>query len=162
MHSSNAWAAFTAASNDELGDALPPGLGLRDVEALTLVDTHPGCSVEWLRHRVGLTQSGTVRLVDRLQRLDLVRRDPTTGRERALTVTRSGSKALRSWHAGREAAMQAVLGGLSGAERRQLLGLLGRALTSAPRERPQADRTCRTCEWARCGRTCPVDASVPA
>lgn len=53
-------------SFDLLTAKLPTGLGLRDVAALTLVASHEGCSVDWLRSRIGLTQSGTVRLVDRL------------------------------------------------------------------------------------------------
>lgn len=42
MHEPNIWAAWTLRSHDELTGALPAGLGLRDVAALTLVGNHAG------------------------------------------------------------------------------------------------------------------------
>jgi DNA-binding MarR family transcriptional regulator len=160
MHSGNAWAAWVAVSNDALAAALPDGLGLRDVEALTLVREHPGESVEWLRARIGLTQSGTVRLVDRLEGLGLVQRARAGGRGLALSLTGSGRRVLRSWDAARDRALDGLLDGVPAADRARLLELLGTALRSRPRSRPEADRACRTCQWALCEPECPVDRSV--
>ena len=54
--------------------SLPAALGLeaRDLSALTLVAAYDGCQLDWLRQRIDLTQSGTVRLVDRLAGRGLV------------------------------------------------------------------------------------------
>ncbi|GAA0907401.1 hypothetical protein [Virgisporangium aurantiacum] len=60
------------------------GLDQRELSALTLIGEHEGCSVEWLHGRVDLSQSGTVRLVDR----HLVRRERSTGRGVPLRAAR--------------------------------------------------------------------------
>jgi DNA-binding MarR family transcriptional regulator len=158
MHESNLWAAWTLRSHDVLTSALPSGLGLRDAAALTLIDSHPGCSVDWLPARIGLTQSGAVRLVDRLESLGYLAR-ARAGRAVRLSLLPPGQDALREWNQAREAAGDEALGGLSPAQREQLTALLGQALSNTQRRRVEADTTCRLCDWSAC-RTCPVDASV--
>jgi len=158
MHESNVWVAWTLRSHDVLEAALPAGLGLRDVAALTLVGSHEGCSADWLWGRIGLTQSGTVRLIDRLQKLGYVERE-RSGRAIRLTLTAAGAEALAGWSAAREEATREALSGLNATERRQLNTLLARGLRNTNRARDAADTTCRLCDWPACSR-CPVDASV--
>jgi DNA-binding MarR family transcriptional regulator len=158
MHESNLWAAWTLRSHDVLTAALPSGLGLRDAAALTLVESHPECSVDWLLARIGLTQSGTVRLVDRLEGLGYLSR-ARAGRAVRLTLLPAGLNALREWNQAREAAGERALGGLSPTEREQLNLLLGQALRATERLRVDADATCRLCDWKACI-SCPVDESV--
>jgi DNA-binding MarR family transcriptional regulator len=165
MHMGNVWAAHVADGNDLLAAGLQdlgtaPQLGLREIEALTLVETHSGCSSEWLRKRVGLSQSGTVRLVDRLVSLGLLRRARSHGREVALTVTPQARRILRRWSTRRDEAMTTALAALSVTERKTLTDLLAKALLGGQRVRSAADRTCRTCDWAACEPSCPVDGSV--
>jgi len=159
MHISNVVSAWVTQAADTLDRAVPPGVGRREVEALTLVSTHPGCSSEWLRARLGLSQSGTVRAVDRLQDLGYVER-ARSGRAVALRTTSKGEKLLRVWHQARGAAVDELVGALSGPEQERLMRLLSGALTRHPRQRDEADRACRTCEWPLCRPTCPVDQSV--
>ena len=159
MHMSNVISAWVAQAVDALERAVPQDVSLREVEALTLVSNHPGCSGEWLRARLGLSQSGTVRAVDRLQDLGYVVR-ARSGRVVALRTTAKGERLLRQWHEARSGAIEDLVGGLSGPEQKRLVRLLGRALTRHPRERHEADRACRTCEWPLCEPACPVDASV--
>ena len=79
MHTGNVVAAWILAGHDRLRAAVAEvGLEPRDLAALTLVAEHDGCSADWLRGRVELTQSGTVRLVDRLARRGLVVRAANT------------------------------------------------------------------------------------
>ena len=165
MHIGNVWAAHIADGGDLLVAALndlgtSPSLGLREIEALTLVDAHSECSSEWLRERVGLSQSGTVRLVDRLAGLGVLRRTRTTGREVALAVTPQGRRILRRWSTRRDEAMTTALDALSATERQTLIDLLAKALRGGERVRSAADRACRTCDWAACEPSCPVDSSV--
>src|SRR4051812_45945551 len=129
MHESNLWAAWTLRSHDALTTALPVGLGLRDAAALTLIGSHPECSADWLWARIGLTQSGTVRLVDRLQGLGYVARE-RTGRSLRLTLLEAGEETLQSWNQAREEASTAVLSGLTRAQRKQLAELLELGLRS--------------------------------
>jgi DNA-binding MarR family transcriptional regulator len=159
MHKSNVVSAWVVQAADALERAVPSGIGRREVEALTLVATHPGCTGEWLRARLGLSQSGTVRAVDRLQQLGYVGR-ARAGRTVALRITPQGSRVLRDWHRARTAVVDEVVGTLSTTDQERLVRLLARALVQQPRERPEADRACRTCEWPLCEPACPVDRSV--
>jgi DNA-binding MarR family transcriptional regulator len=162
MSESNVWAAWTLRSHDLLSAAAaaaaPPGLGLRDLAALTLIASHEGCSADWLWERIGLTQSGTVRLIDRLERLGYVVR-ARRGRVLELSLTTAGQELLESWSAVRDRAGQEVLDGLTPAERRRLNDLLATALRRTARARADADSTCRLCDWPTCT-ACPVDESV--
>lgn len=158
----NVWAAWTLRSHDALtaavAEVMPPGLGPRDLAALTLLATHDGCSADWLFARIGLTQSGTVRLIDRLERLGYVDR-ARRGRLLALGLTDSGRDLLAAWTVARDSATEEVLDALTADERRQLTELLSTALRRTPRARATADATCRFCDWPACS-SCPVDESV--
>ena len=162
MSEANIWAAWTLHSHDALTAAVdrvtPPGLGPRDLAALTLLGSHEGCSADWLFARIGLTQSGTVRLIDRLESLGYVDR-ARRGRVLALGLTEAGRGLLAGWTAARDAASGVVLGALAPAERRQLNELLSTALRRTSRARDAADVTCRFCDWPACA-ACPVDQSV--
>ncbi|MEV4263925.1 MarR family transcriptional regulator [Kribbella sp. NPDC049584] len=158
MHESNLWAAWTLRSHDALTAALPTGLGLRDAAALTLIGSHQGCSADWLWARIGLTQSGTVRLVDRLEGLGYLSREKA-GRSVRLSLVEAGEEALRGWNQAREAASREVLRGLTTSQRKQLAALLAQGLRETERIRVDADTTCRLCDWRAC-RQCPVDKSV--
>jgi len=161
MHTSNVVSAWVAQAVDALEQVVPRNVGVREIEAMTLIANHPGCSGDWLRARLGLSQSGTVRVVDRLQRLGYVDR-ARSGRAVALRTTATGRELLREWYDARAAAVDQLLGDLRTDDQERLVMLLGRALARHPRERDEADRTCRTCEWPRCEPACPVDRSVGA
>jgi MarR family transcriptional regulator for hemolysin len=83
---------------------------------------------------MGIDPSTMVSLIDDLETSGLAKRrpHPTDRRAREVAITPKGRRALER---GRRLAMQVedeVLGGLTAAERRQLLTLLRRALDSAP------------------------------
>jgi DNA-binding MarR family transcriptional regulator len=162
MSETNVWAAWTLRSHDALAaavaDVAPPGLGLRDLAALTLIASHEGCSAEWLWDRIGLTQSGTVRLIDRLERLGYVVR-ARRGRVLELSLAATGRELLDNWKTAREQAGLDVLHVLTPSERRQFNRLLTTALKRTERARVAADSACRLCDWPACSE-CPVDASV--
>jgi DNA-binding MarR family transcriptional regulator len=162
MSEANVWAAWTIHSHDALTAAVervtPPGLGPRDLAALTLLGSHEGCSADWLYARIGLTQSGTVRLIDRLESLGYVDR-ARRGRELALGLTAAGHELLAAWTAARDAASEDVLAALTPVERLRLNELLSTALRRTSRPRDAADVTCRFCDWPACA-ACPVDESV--
>jgi DNA-binding MarR family transcriptional regulator len=158
MHESNLWAAWTLRSHDALIAALPTGLGLRDAAALTLIGSHPGCSSDWLWARIGLTQSGTVRLVDRLESLGYLSREKA-GRSVRISLATAGQDALQTWNEAREAASRQVLSGLTAGQRDELTALLSQGLRETERVRVDADTTCRLCDWPAC-QQCPVDKSV--
>jgi DNA-binding MarR family transcriptional regulator len=117
--------------------------------------------VDWLHRRLGITQSGTVRLLDRLQQSDLITRDHRAGqREVEITLTDAGRRALASGLDARAEALQALLAPLSDSDQRQLIKLISKALAAGTRSRDAADVACRLCDWPGCGPGCPVDRSV--
>ncbi len=138
------------------------GLAEREVAALVLLGSHPGAGIDWLFPRLGLTQSGTVRLVDRLAEAGLVERGAASaGRRVPLTLTRAGRQRLDQATAARADAVAAVTTSLTAAEQQTLARLTAKALAGMTRDRAAADTACRLCDWPACLRPCPVDTSVP-
>jgi DNA-binding MarR family transcriptional regulator len=163
MHMSNVVTAWALSLHDELeAVAEELGIGVRDIAAMTLVASHPEVPVDWLRTRIGLSQPGTVRLLDRLSAAGLVRRSAREGRTVHLTVTASGQDLLRRWTSQRDRAVQRLAAGLTAEQQAELTELMAQTLSTPDRPRAQADQTCRTCDWAACGDDCPVDRSVRA
>lgn len=160
MHMSSVLTSWGLQVGDVLAAAADNvGADLREIGALNLIEEHPGASVEWARLRIGLTQSGTVRLLDRLQNAGWVTRT-RAGRSVGLRVAPAGRRLLRRWRRQSEDAVARLLGGLDEGERERLVELLSRALRAMPRDRLIADATCRACNWRACGEDCPVNHSV--
>src|SRR5579875_3846201 len=164
MHSTqNAIGSWALLVSDALSEAAAEAAQLpeRSVAALVLVANRPGSSVDWLSRRLGLTQSGAVRLVDRLMDAGLLRREKHQGhKEVFLHVTASGDDRLRRGLQARAAAIRALLDELPEDEQEQLGALIGKALARQGRRRDEADAVCRLCDWQACTPVCPVDASV--
>jgi DNA-binding MarR family transcriptional regulator len=118
----------TAAALDSVG--LTPAL----FALLNVIGAREGAIQQELGSALGIDPSTMVSLIDRLEGAGLAKRRPSPKdrRAREVTITAKGRRALER---GRDAAAQVedeVLRGLSGAERRQLVTLLRRALESAP------------------------------
>ena len=161
MHMSNVVTAWALSLHDELAAVAEGlGIGVRDIAAITLVASHPEVPVDWLRARIGLSQPGTVRLVDRLSAAGLVRRSAREGRSVHLAVTPAGQDLLRRWTQQRGQAVQRLTAGLDAGQEAQLTELLALTLSAPDRPRAEADQACRTCDWPACGDDCPVDRSV--
>ena len=139
----------------EAGEAAGP-YGASVPAALTaLYGLTGGQSIDALRHVVGLTHSGAVRLVDRLAAAGLVeRRVGADGRSVALQLTPEGRRTARRVLARREAAIETVLAPLTARERADLARLHERLLGSVTDRR----RVCRLCDVDACGRDCPTRA----
>jgi DNA-binding MarR family transcriptional regulator len=164
MHTNlNAAAAWALSTADAMAAGYArAGLAEREVAALVLISSHAGVGVDWLYSRLGLTQSGTVRLVDRLAAAGLVARGTPGGRRGIpLTLTATGRERLEQALAGRAGALATATAALRPDEQELLAGLLAKALAGRPRDRAEADVACRLCDWPGCPRPCPVDASVP-
>lgn len=132
-----------------------------DTAALVaLTTTLGGASQDTLAAVLGLTQSGAVRLVDRLSRDGLVeRRQGPDGRTSAVVVTSSGRSAARRALDGRHETIRGVLAVLDDADRDRLTLLLEELLSGLTTSRAAAYRICRLCDPAVCGHDagrCPV------
>jgi DNA-binding MarR family transcriptional regulator len=122
-------------SHARFADALEPlGLTTALFALLNLLGSREGAIQQELGAEMGIDPSTMVSLIDQLETAGLAKRRPrpTDRRAREVAITPKGRRVLEQ---ARDLGMQVeqdVLRGLSGAERRQLLALLRRALSSAP------------------------------
>jgi DNA-binding MarR family transcriptional regulator len=117
-------------------------------------------SVDLLRQVLGLTSSGTVRLLDRLEQAGYVRRGPGADRRSAsISLTDAGESAAQQVAAARAGVLDGALGALSPGEREAFDQLAGKVLAGLIRG-PGATRwICRLCDTGACRRPadgCPV------
>jgi len=155
--------AFALAAAERGGGAIGGATGrpASDTAALVvLATTLRGASQDVLAQVLGLTQSGSVRLVDRLARDGLVERRPGhDGRTHAIVPTAAGAAAAQRALGARHAATAAILGALDDAEREQLTVLTDKLLGAMTQTRADAYRICRLCDPGVCGHDagrCPV------
>jgi DNA-binding MarR family transcriptional regulator len=117
-------------------------------------------TVDRLKTVLGLTQSGAVRLVDRLEADGLVTREPgTDNRSKAITLTAAGRKAAQRVAAARDEVLENALAGLSPDERATFDELLARVVIRQIRGPGATGWLCRLCDMEACGRDagrCPV------
>ena len=128
--------------------------------ALIVIGYGPGMTNDRLRRILGLSHSGTVRLVDRLVSDRLVERRPgKDGREVALHLTARGAATRKDLLASRISAVASFVEVLSSAERKRLGGLIREML--AGQDTSELDRftICRMCDNKVCA-NCPLPTSV--
>jgi DNA-binding MarR family transcriptional regulator len=159
----NLLGALSLAVTDRTSTAVGGAAALSDSAAVALSALHhflDDPSVDLLRQVLGVTPSGTVRLIDRLQDAGYVtRRQGRDGRSVSLRLTASGRRAAERVSAARGAVLEDALSGLNPAEREALDKVVSRVLVGLIRG-PGATRwMCRLCDTTACGRQegrCPV------
>ena len=117
-------------------------------------------SVTRLRDVLGLTHSGTVRLLERLAGAGLVTRGSgPDGRTRAVQLTARGRRAAQTAADRRAAYLDAVLDGLTPSEQQTLHELLARLMSQVVNLKDGGPWICRRCDVRACGRP---DGNCPA
>ncbi|HEY2562715.1 MAG TPA: MarR family transcriptional regulator [Acidimicrobiales bacterium] len=160
----NVLGALMLATSDRMNEYVEQELGLSETAAAALSALDQFLdrpAVDQLAKVVGLTQSGGVRLVDRLERDGLVRRGSGTDRRSAsVSLTSAGRRLARKVESARLQVLDDVLAPLRAEERDTLASLTGRMLAGMMRE-PGATRwICRLCDLSACGRPagrCPIE-----
>ncbi len=101
---------------------------------LNVLGTHEGANQQELGAAMGIDPSTMVSLIDQLEAAGLAKRRPRASdrRAREVVITPKGRRVLKQAQKLAKQVEDDVLRGLSGAERRQVLALLRRALDSAP------------------------------
>jgi MarR family transcriptional repressor of emrRAB len=161
MHSSSRTANLLGALGVVLADALADAGGDSAAAALVAIGgPSAGASIEALSGVVGLSHSGTVRLVDRLETDGLVeRRRGADQRSAALVLTPAGRRSVRQVLRNRDANLQFFLSLLTEDQQGALIDAAERVLGELG-GRPDAEqRICRLCDVDACGRSrgeCPV------
>jgi DNA-binding MarR family transcriptional regulator len=159
----NLLGALSLAIGDRTSDALGAASGQSDTAAIALSALDQFLddpTVDRLRQVLGLTPSGTVRLVDRLEGAGYVERRPgPDARSVSVRLTAAVRRAARRLAAARAEVLDHALEVLDQGEREQLDSLLARVLPGLIRG-PGATRwMCRLCDMTACGRgagRCPV------
>ena len=159
----NLLGALSLAVTDRTSAAAGDALGQSESAAVALSALYhflDDPSVDLLRQVLGLTPSGTVRLVDRLEEAGYVARRPgRDGRSVSVRLTASGRRAAARVSAARAEVLENALSGLGATERRALDHVISRVLVGLIRG-PGATRwMCRMCDTTACGREeggCPV------
>ena len=132
------------------------GRGGETPAALVVIGYGQGMTNDKLRRILGLSHSGTVRLVDRLVSDRLVeRRQGADGREVALYLTTTGAATRNDLMASRISAVASLLDVLSPTETKQLGSLIRELL--ARQDTSELDRftICRMCDDRVCTK-CPL------
>jgi DNA-binding MarR family transcriptional regulator len=171
----NLLAATATGLSDAMTDAFV-GEGFDATAATALVallDFSPSGTVQRLSRGLGLTHSGTVRLIDRLTVHGLVER--RAGRDlRSVTValTRDGRRLAQRLRKRRRAAVATALAELTDEARDHLTAACETMLAALVRQRlaqretgapPAGGALCRLCDFAACGRPagrCPADRTA--
>jgi DNA-binding MarR family transcriptional regulator len=159
----NLLGALSLSIADRTSEAVGDASGQSQTAAIALSALHhflDDPSIDLLRRVLGLTPSGAVRLVDRLEDAGYVKRRPgRDGREVSLRLTAAGRRAAERVTRARGQVLERALAGLPPAERRAFEETLERVLPELMRG-PGATRwMCRLCDMGACGRDegrCPV------
>ena len=141
--------------------AVASPLGPSAPAALVALDGYLGGEpIDALRQVLGLTHSGAVRLVDRLEAAGLAERRPgPDARTVAVALTTAGAEAAQQARDARERALEAALAALEPGERAALATLHEKLLAGLTGDRSSARRICRLCDLEACGHErgeCPV------
>jgi len=156
---------FAGADRASAAIAEAPGLGGAGPGVLVHLAAYPGESVEALHRVLGISQPGTVQLVQRLVDHGLLERRP--GRDRrthALHLTPAGRRAVGELLERRAHVLATLLAPLSRAEREQLTPLLEKIVSNLAGDRSRAMTVCRLCDRDACCREpgCPLSHTVVA
>jgi len=165
----NLLGALTLALGDRLEGAVTAASRLSESDAAALSALHQFLDaprVDLLAQVLGLSSSGTVRLVDRLVGAGFARRTTSSdGRVTSVALTASGHRRAESVAGSRLTLFDQALDALTPEERRHLGELAGKVLAGLVRP-PGATRwTCRLCDLDVCGRAeghCPTYEAAKA
>jgi DNA-binding MarR family transcriptional regulator len=150
----NVFGALALVVADESTDAVAEAAGRSESAAAALsalLHFLDRPTVDRLRQVLGLTSSGTVRLLDRLEESGYVRRGPgPDGRSTSVVLTESGRLAAEQVSQARSKVLQRALAVLTPAERAAFEDLAGKVLVGMMRG-PGATRwICRLCDIGTC------------
>ena len=167
--------AVAVGLNDTLETAAGAhGLDLKAATALiALLDFTPSDTVRRLSQVIGLTHSGTVRLVDRLAAAGYLRRGPGDDmRSLKVALTSEGRTEALRLRQGREKAVIAALAGLSRTKCDGLTRACEAIVANLTEQRlairasggaPAGGALCRLCDFGACGRAsrlCPAASTA--
>lgn len=162
----NLLGAAAVALGDRLRVAVADVSGLEGEApaAVMTIGTRPGRTIKHLCRTLGLSHSGAVRLVARLEDRGWVEREPQRdGRKVGLRLTGPGRRMRDELLAARRGFLEDALRPLSASQRASLEEALAALLRGLPGDPTEAWHICRYCEHRVCrGKACPVGSVTEA
>ncbi|CAE6876529.1 hypothetical protein R69746_08811 [Paraburkholderia aspalathi] len=158
----NLLGAYSLAIADRVRDASEEVAASRGAgpAGIVQIGLYPGQSMESLRHALGLTQSATTRMIERLEQVGLVineKSDATDARKAVLSLSARGTKIMNEILAARESVIKSHLDLLSEQEQVQFGALLEKLMTNMVDTKADSDYVCRLCDMRNCpDDVCPV------
>ncbi len=158
----NVLGALSLVVTDELGKVVTQEApSVTDAAALSaLAQFLDGATLDRLHQVTGVTHSGAVRLVDRLERDGLVAREAgADGRSRSVRLTSPGRDAAEAVGAARTAYLAGLVDPLTADEVDALRLLLAKVMWAVVERKDGGAWTCRLCDLVACRRAegeCPA------
>ncbi|WP_240778742.1 MarR family winged helix-turn-helix transcriptional regulator [Shewanella sp. SNU WT4] len=155
--------ATTIASNIEMEVAELDGRSLSHEAALVAINNHPNDGIEMLSKVLGLTHSGSVRLVNNLVHDGFVdrHRSKIDARAVVLCVTDAGRDRANKILLAREKITSSILDILGENEKETIVPILEKILSSMTDNVVEARRICRFCDEGVCRKAgCPVEIAT--
>ena len=149
--------AFALAAADAVRRAAERSLGQGGSApaALVTIEAYPGRSIEQLRRPLGLSQPGALRLVERLEHAGWVERRAADGRGAALSLTKSGQRAVAELLEARDESLRRLLNDLPDAQLADMSNAARAVLAARTDSRLDLERFCRLCHRDHC-QDCPT------
>ncbi|NRA72806.1 MAG: MarR family transcriptional regulator [Gammaproteobacteria bacterium] len=162
---SNLIGAFSTmvSSKIEIGISELGGRSLSHEIALVVIHNHPNETIDVLSKVLGLTHSGTVRLINTLENEGFVQRHKSEkdARSVVLSVTSAGSIRVQSILDSREKVTLKLLESFDETQKQDFLNLLEIAMGNLTGEKIQALQICKLCNEGVCRKQgCPVEESL--
>jgi len=138
------------------------GMGGEAPAAIVMIGTNPARTLDFLARALELSHSGTVRLVDKLEKEQLVQRRPCADKRAvALVLTERGMRKMRSILRARRECLEGVFEVLGSKDRSQLTHSVETMLASLTTSDQVAESICRLCDEAACPQPkCPVTQAL--
>ena len=161
----NQIAAFALSISDELNAALLKRFNRPHSEIETLVSVRhcDTFTIGWLGEVLNLTHSAAVRIADRLERDELIRRTPQTNRRFVgLVLTPAGVELADEILSTRREVLERLFGDLDDMAVQRALPVFRRILSQNSGGQVTSYKRCRLCDEVMCGEVCPVQQAFGA
>lgn len=163
----NVLGAFSRALCDKMDKAVCTATGRNTTAcyAIVQIGSEPGSSIEVLRRMLGLEHSSVVRLLDRLERANLVNRVRGTEcdqRKVSIQLTDDGEREFTKILDARREVLDRVLCGVNDVEKAFLLSLMHKVMPKVVECGDDQHIVCRLCDLEKCPQEkCPVNLAYP-
>ncbi len=163
----NVLGAFALGMSDKMDEAVcgATSLSSSSCYAIVQIGTEIDCSIEELRRMLALEHSSVVRLLDKLERNNLVQRLRGLGsdkRQVTLRLTEEGEKLFVKILDARQAVIDRTLAPLDAAEKSALTKALEKMMPQVVMPGDDQHYICRLCDLEVCPQgNCPVNLAHP-